>query len=283
MQPTGGSSMIWPTTTPSTSATHTSISGYRLLGHPRGDLGFAVGFGHFGHRERLRPDVDPCATGGVGDHCWPDRRLPGLNGPQHPSRPGSAMAMACAHGNQRTSGLSPCGRRGIDRRRGEVVADVEMGVPARAGMHVDVQQREPVRRPVHRQPGLLRRFPQRRIPRRLTAVDVAAGLQPQRQPLVEMQHHPGITGDDGRGGDCVDDACSSNGSSSASNAARNERSSRARERRPDDASATASTERCASAVCCVLHRARRSTNLGRSSNLSKSPLQLGRRLPITPV
>ena len=53
----------------------------------------------------------------------------------------------------------------------------------------------------HGQPGLLLRFPQRCLPRRLPRVDVAAWLHPAADSLVPVQHRAARPGHDGRARD----------------------------------------------------------------------------------
>ena len=76
-----------------------------------------------------------------------------------------------------------------------------MGVAAGPGMHVDVDECGWLVAGDHRQAGLFSCLALRCFPWLLAGIDVTARLQPDRQTFVEMQHHAGITGDDGRGRD----------------------------------------------------------------------------------
>jgi len=78
------------------------------------------------------------------------------------------------------------------------IPQVEVAMPARAGMHIDVDQLRPVMRMRHRKPEFLVRLAYRRYSRIFTVVDVPARLQPQTQSLVDVQHHATATDDDCR-------------------------------------------------------------------------------------
>ena len=107
------------------------------------------------------------------------------------------------------------GRARVGRSAIEEVAKIEMGVPATAGMHIDVHQ------PRHAatstatgtagvgthigeldvETGLLLGLPAGGDPGRLPRVDVPTGLQPEAQSLVPEQHHTTRPDDDRRTGD----------------------------------------------------------------------------------
>ena len=76
-----------------------------------------------------------------------------------------------------------------------------MGVAPAAVMNVDVHEPRPVGGVPRDEAGLLPRLAHGGVRGVLTAVDVAAGLQPQAEPLVPMQDHTSGTGHDCRGRD----------------------------------------------------------------------------------
>ena len=68
------------------------------------------------------------------------------------------------------------------------VVNVEVSQPGWAGPRLEAEAR------------LLLRFASGRFPGHLARVEVAAGLQPQAEPLVAVQHDPGRAEDEGRAG-----------------------------------------------------------------------------------
>ena len=121
-----------------------------------------------------------------------------------PAIPGSATASARLP-------VEPHDVLALTRRWGRIgvaglqeVAQVEVGVTSGAGVDVDVGQLvsvAPVVQEAGRQTGLLHRFAHGGVPRQLTGVDVAAGLDPDPEPLVAVQDDPPGADDQGRGGD----------------------------------------------------------------------------------
>ena len=78
----------------------------------------------------------------------------------------------------------------------EQVPQVEVGVPLRPGVDVDVHQH----RIGARDTGLLEDLSHGRVLRRLAFVDVAAGLEPHPEATVEVQEHAPRSHDDRRRG-----------------------------------------------------------------------------------
>ena len=110
------------------------------------------------------------------------------------------MAMAAGQSNQPISWLSPCGgsRIGgatVGSAAVEQIAQVEMGVTASAGVHVDMNQLRNTRciegpEEPHVEAGLLDALTPGRLPRRLARIDVPSRLHPEPEPLVLQQHDP---------------------------------------------------------------------------------------------
>ena len=95
------------------------------------------------------------------------------------------------------------GRCRLHVRRLDQVAQIEVSMTARAGVHIDVQQRWAVGQVAvdeqHGQTGLLGCLAQGTVPWQLVGVDVATGLQPHLQSFVAVQHHsPSIIADHDR-------------------------------------------------------------------------------------
>ncbi len=76
------------------------------------------------------------------------------------------------------------------------IAKVEVGVSARARMHIDVNEFRATRRVNRGDPRLLDGLAARRIPRHLSGVDVSTWLEPDPQPLVEMKQDTSRADDD---------------------------------------------------------------------------------------
>ena len=81
------------------------------------------------------------------------------------------------------------------------VAQVEVGVAACGGVDVEVDEERPGTRVLDREPELLNGLAPRRRGRRLPGVDVAAGLHPDAETLVEVQYGAARTDHDPRCGD----------------------------------------------------------------------------------
>jgi len=78
------------------------------------------------------------------------------------------------------------------------IPQVEVAMPTRARVHINVNQLRPVVRMRNRKPEFFVRFAYRRCSRMFAVVDVPARLQPQTQSFVQVQHHATTTNDDGR-------------------------------------------------------------------------------------
>ena len=81
-----------------------------------------------------------------------------------------------------------------------MVANVEVGVPTRPWVHVDVQQAVGLCTCDDGQACLFARLAKCGLPRCFPGIDVTTRLQPHRQPLVQVQHHAVVTRDDRGGG-----------------------------------------------------------------------------------
>jgi len=82
----------------------------------------------------------------------------------------------------------------------EEVAHVEVGVAAGSGVHVHVHQPRAARGVGDDEAGLFAGLTQRTLGRCLTRLDVTAGLQPQVESLVQVQHDATFTDDECRPG-----------------------------------------------------------------------------------
>jgi len=68
------------------------------------------------------------------------------------------------------------------------IPQVEVAMPTRARVHINVDQLRPVVRMRNRKPEFFVRLAYRRCSRMFTVVDVPAWLQPQTQSFVQVQH-----------------------------------------------------------------------------------------------
>jgi hypothetical protein len=69
----------------------------------------------------------------------------------------------------------------------EHVTQVQVDMAFCGEVHVQVDQLRPVRWVADRQPGLLLGLPERCVPRGLPRIEVAAWLQPDTEPLVQVE------------------------------------------------------------------------------------------------
>ena len=97
-------------------------------------------------------------------------------------------------------GALPDARLGLDVVGDQEVPQVEVGVPARPRMNVDVDECGGRGTAERRdgQTGLLPCLSDRGAPRGFPRVDVSPRLQPQPEPLVLVEHHASDTDDDRR-------------------------------------------------------------------------------------
>ena len=86
-------------------------------------------------------------------------------------------------------------------RAEQQVAQVEMRVAEGRLVHVEVDQERTGGGVLDRQAQLLGRLAQRRLVGGLAGVDVAAGLHPDAEALVPVQHRAAAADDDARRGD----------------------------------------------------------------------------------
>jgi len=82
--------------------------------------------------------------------------------------------------------------------RQQQIPQVEVAMPARARVHINVDQLRPVVRMRNRKPEFFVRLAYRCRGRVFTVVDVPAWLQPQTQSFVQVQHHATMPHHDGR-------------------------------------------------------------------------------------
>ena len=109
------------------------------------------------------------------------------------------MASASSQLYQRASGLSPGRRVGVAVRPEEEVAQVEMDMAVGRLVHVEVDQERAAVGVGHVQTELLGGLAQCGRLRRLAGVDVAAGLHPDAEAPVEVEHRAAAPDHDARG------------------------------------------------------------------------------------
>ncbi len=114
---------------------------------------------------------------------------------------GSAIAAASSHPHQRGLGALPRRGLGVGVLAEQQVAQIEVGMAERRLVHVEVDEARPAGRVLDTQAQLLDGLAPGRHRGRLAGVDVAAGLHPDPQALVPVQHRPAPADDDARRGD----------------------------------------------------------------------------------
>ena len=172
-----------------------------LVGHPSPDIAVVVHHGDVGQREPTRTQVHRGAVAGVVVAGRTQRGLTGLQGSQDalearlgdvdglvPGEP--AHLLALAHTGCR------CHIGSVQQ-----VAQIEVDVLARPRVDVDVDQLRAAGRKADVEAGLLVRLAERGVPRGLARLDVPAGLQPDAESLVAMQHDAPFADNDRAAGD----------------------------------------------------------------------------------